>query len=131
MTMNFLMTLLRMPIDAWRSTVRVLRDRHARLVGFWFLLATSLILGLGYQFTVNSGFGFFQTSCAVYFSEGRIAALLMLTPFAIFMILSSLGETAQWLEARKRGRHYPMHFFWKMAGLGGVLLIAAFILGRC
>lgn len=129
--MNFLMTLLRMPIDAWRSIVRVLRDRHARLVGFWFLLVTILLLGLAYQFTVNSGFGFFKRSCAVNFSEGRIAALLMLTPFAVFMILSSLGEAGQWLEARKRGRRYPMNFFWKVAGLGGVLLIAAFVLGRC
>lgn len=114
-----------------RRFLRLLRDRHARLVAGWLFAVVAAMLGLGYMYTVNTGFGFFYRGCAAGFSEARLAALLMLTPIAFALVLSSVGEAVRWMETRRRGHRYNSHFFWKLAGLGGVLLLAAFILGRC
>ena len=111
--------------------LRLLRDRHARLVAGWFFFILAIILGLGYMYVVNAGFGFMGRGCVAGFSEWRLAALLMLTPIAFALALSSVGEAIRWMEARRRGHGYKLNFFWKMAGLGGVLLLAAFLLGRC
>jgi len=123
--------LLRLPLHGLSNILRVARDPHARLVAAWSFAILCVILGLGYMSIVNSGFGFFFRSCAADFSEGRLAALLMLTPIAFALALSSLGEAVRWMEARQLGRRYPLRFFWKLAGLGGVLLITAFFLARC
>jgi hypothetical protein len=111
--------------------LRLVRDRHARLVAAWFFFILAIFLGLGYMYVVNAGFGFFGHGCASGFSQGRIAALLMLTPIAFALTLASVGEAIRWMEARRRGYGYKLNFFWKMTGLGGVLLLAAFLLGRC
>lgn len=111
--------------------MRLLRDPHARLVAALFFAILGVILGLGYMYTANTGFGNFFRGCAAGFSEGRIAALLMLTPIAFALALSSVGEAVQWMEARRRGKRYSPSFFWKLFGLVSVLLLALFLLGRC
>lgn len=113
------------------APLRLLRDPHARLVAALFFAILGVVLGLGYMYTVNTGFGNFFRSCAAGFSEGRIAVLLMLTPIAFALALSTVGEAVQWMEARRRGKRYNPHFFWKLFGLVGVLLLALFLLGRC
>lgn len=120
-----------MIVPILKAVWRLLRDPHARLVAAWFFALVAVVLGLGYMYTVNTGFGFFFRGCAAGFSEGRIAALLMLTPIAFALALSSVGEAIRWMEEKRRGRRYNLRFFWRMAGLGGVLLLAAFLLGRC
>lgn len=129
--MNTLSRLLTSPLRGWAHLLRLLRDPHARLVAALFFALIGIILGLGYMFTVNTGFGAFSRGCAAGFSEGRIAALLMLTPIAFALALSSVGEAIHWMDAKRRGRHYNLRFFWKLIFLGGVLLLAAFLLGRC
>ena len=111
--------------------LRLVRDRHARLVAGWFFFILAIILGLGYMYVVNTGFGFMGRGCAAGFSEWRIATLLMLTPIAFALALSSVGEAIRWMEARRRGYGYKLNFFWRMTGLGGILLLTAFLLGRC
>ncbi len=123
--------LARVPAKIVIDILRVVRDPYARLVAAWFFSIVAVILGLGYMYIVNSGYGFFFRSCAAYFSEGRLAALLMLSPIAIALAISSVGEAAQWMDARRRGRRHATHFFWKFAGLGGVLMLAVFLLARC
>lgn len=129
--MRGLHRLLTSPLRGWAHVLRLLRDRHARLVAALFLAVIASILGLGYMYTVNTGFGFFSRGCAAGFSEGRIAALLMLTPIAFALALSSVGEAIDWMEARRRGKRFKLHFFWKLIGLGVVLLLGVFLLGRC
>ncbi|MDP2832296.1 MAG: hypothetical protein Q8Q28_03170 [Pseudomonadota bacterium] len=129
--MNALSHLLTSPLRGWAHLLRLLRDPHARLVAALFFALIASILGLGYMYTVNTGFGFFNRGCATGFSEGRIAALLMLTPIAFALALSSVGEAIRWMDAKRLGRHYNLRFFWKLAVLGGVLLLAVFLLGRC
>jgi lipid-A-disaccharide synthase-like uncharacterized protein len=129
--MSALIHLLKSPLRGWAHLLRLLRDPHARLVAGWFFTVVGILLGLAYMATVNSGFGNFFRSCAADFSEGRLAALLMLTPIAFALALSSIGEAIRWMEAKRRGYRYNLHFFWKLAGLGGFLLLAAFLLGRC
>jgi lipid-A-disaccharide synthase-like uncharacterized protein len=128
---RLLSRLARVPVQIGIDILRVVRDPYARWVAAWFFAIVGMILGLGYMYIVNSGFGFFFRSCAAYFSEGRLAALLMLSPIAFALALSSVGEAVQWMEARRRGRRHATHFFWKFAGLGGVLLLAVFLLARC
>jgi len=129
--MNALSHLLTSPLRGWAHFLRLLRDPHARLVAALFFAFIASILGLGYMYTVNTGFGFFYRGCATDFSEGRIAALLMLTPIAFALALSSVGEAIRWMDAKRLGRRYNLRFFWKLAVLGGVLLLAVFLLGRC
>ncbi len=129
--MNALSHLLTSPLRGWTHLLRLLRDPHARLVAALFFVLIASILGLGYMYTVNTGFGAFSRGCAAGFSEGRIAALLMLTPIAFALALSSVGEAIHWMEAKRLGRRYNLRFFWKLIALGGVLLLAAFLLGRC
>ncbi len=128
---RILSRLARVPVQIGIDILRVVRDPYARLVAAWFFAIVGVILGLGYMYIVNSGFGFFFRSCAAYFSEGRLAALLMLSPIAFALAISSVGEAAQWMDARRRGRRHATHFFWKFAGLGGVLLLTVFLLARC
>ncbi len=118
-------------MPALKGLLRLLRDPHALLVATGFFVVVAIILGLGYMYTVNSGFGFFYRSCAADFSEIRLAALLMLTPIAFALALSAVGEATRWMEEKRRGRRYNLRFFWKLAGLGGALLLAVFLLGRC
>jgi hypothetical protein len=129
--MNWLIQLLTSPLRGWANLLRLLRDPHARLVAGWFFVVLAIILGLGYMYVVNTGFGFMGRGCAAGFSQWRIAALLMLTPIGVALTFSSVGEAIRWMEARRRGRGYKLDFFWKMTGLGGVLLLTAFLLGRC
>jgi len=129
--MNWFVRLLTSPLRGWGHLMRLLRDPHARLVALLFFVILGIILGLAYMYIVNSGFGFFSHGCAAGFSEGRIAALLMLTPIAFALSLASVGEAIRWMEAKRRGHRHNMSFFWKLAGLGGVLLLATFLLGRC
>lgn len=115
----------------WQGFLQVLRDPFARLVAGWFFAVLAIMLGLAYMYMVNSGFGFFFRSCAAGFGEMRLAALLILSPIAFAIALSSVGEAVRWMEARRRGHRYSMRFFWWMAGLGGIMLLAAFLLARC
>mgnify|MGYP000882046257 CR=1 FL=1 len=129
--MRGLHRLLTSPLRGWGHFLRLLRDRHARLVAALFVAVIASILGLGYMYAANTGFGYFTRGCAYGFSEGRIAALLMLTPIAFALALSSVGEAIRWMEARRRGKRFNAHFLWKVLGLGGVLLLVVFLLGRC
>ncbi len=119
------------PARGWHHFVQLCRDRHARLVAGWFFAILGIIAGLSYMATVNSGLGNFFVSCAQDFSEGRLAALLMLTPIAILLALSSVGEATRWMDARRRGHRYNLKFFWKLAGLSSILLLLSYLLGRC
>lgn len=129
--MKGLLHLLTSPLRGVAHVLRLLRDPHARLVAVLFFVVITSILGLGYMYTVNTGFGFFSRGCAAGFSEGRIATLLMLTPIAFALALSSVGEAIQWMEAKRHGKRFNAHFLWKVLALGGVLLLAVFLLGRC
>lgn len=129
--MKGLVHLLTSPLRGWANLLRLLRDPHGRLVAGWFVVVLGIIAGLSYTYIVNTGFGFMGRGCAAGFSEARVAALLMLSPIAIALTLASVGEMISWMEARRRGHRYKLQFFWKVASLGGVLLLAAFLLGRC
>lgn len=129
--MRGLYHLLTSPLRGWAHVLRLLRDRHARVVAALFFVVVASTLGLAYMYTVNTGFGFFSRGCAAGFSEGRIAALLMLTPIAFALALSSVGEAIRWMEAKRRGKRFNAHFLWKVLALGGVLLLGVFLLGRC
>lgn len=115
----------------WLGFLRVLKDPFARLVAIWFFTVLALMLGLAWMYAANSGFGFFFRSCAAWFSEERLALLLILSPIAFAIALSSVGEAVRWMEARRRGRGYNLRFFWWMAGLGGVMLLVSYLLARC
>lgn len=129
--MNALSRLLTSPLRGWAHVLRLLRDPHARLVAGLLFAVIASVLGLGYMYTVNTGFGFFSRGCAVGFSEGRIAALLMLTPIAFALALSSVGEAIQWMEAKRHGKRFNAHFLRKVLALGAFLLLVVFLLGRC
>jgi hypothetical protein len=129
--LKLLRHVLTSPLRGWGHFVRLCRDRHARLVAGWFFAILGVIAGLSYMATVNSGLGNFFRGCAADFSEARLAALLMITPIAFLLALSSVGEATRWMDARRRGHRYNLGFFWKLAGLACVLLLASYLLGRC
>ncbi len=129
--MHWLIHLLTSPLRGAARVMRLLRDPQARMVAALFLSVVAVILGLGYMYTVNTGFGFFFRGCAAGFGEARIAALLMLTPIAFALALSAVGEAIQWMETRRRGKGFNLGFFWKLAGIGGISLLTVYLLGRC
>jgi hypothetical protein len=123
--------LLRLPVNAWKGLVRLLRDPQARLVAGLLIAVVAVILGLSWRDTVNTGFGFFDRGCAAEFSEGRLAILLMSTPIAMILALSTVGEAVRWMDARRRGHRHDLRHFWKLAVASAVLLSVAYFLGRC
>ena len=129
--MKPLFNLLASPLRGWDRFRLLLRDRHARLVAGWFFAILAIIVGMIYMAAVNSGFGHFFSSCAADFSEGRLAALLMLTPIAFILALSSVGEAIRWMDARRSGYRYNLRYFWQLAGLGSALLLLSYLLARC
>jgi hypothetical protein len=111
--------------------VEVARDRHARIAVAWFAFILISMMGLGYMYIVNSGFGFFSHSCAAWFSQERMVVLLMLSPIAFALALSSAGELVHWMEARRRGYRYSLFPFLRLAGIGVGLLVVVFFLAQC
>lgn len=123
--------LLTAPLRGWAHLLRLLRDPHARWVAALFFTVLALMLALGWLHIKNTGFGFFFRGCAAGFSEGRLALLLMLTPIAFALALSSIGEAIRWMEAKRRHGRYKLHDLWRLLGLGGILLLAVYLLTRC
>ena len=128
---KWLLDLARLPQRLWGDIVEVARDRHARVAVAWFAFILLAMLGLGYMTIVNSGFGFFFHSCAAGFSQERMVVLLMLSPIAFALALSSAGELVHWMEARRRGYRYSLLPFLRLGGIGVGLLLAVFFLARC